>query len=81
MRSSWNSSGVRAERNGRTRFSSLLLDALAGWTGRPEVSTLNAVDGEITSNMAIVGTGDGEIDAYATGLTNLILDIFGYFAP
>ena len=49
--------------------------------GRPGVSTLNAVDGEITSNMAIVGTGDGEIDAYATGLTNLILDIFGYFAP
>jgi len=27
--------------------------------GRPEVSTLNAVDGEITSNMAIVATGDG----------------------
>jgi len=49
--------------------------------GRPGVSTLNAVDGEITSNMAIVATGNGEIDAYASGLTNLILDIFGYFAP
>jgi hypothetical protein len=49
--------------------------------GRPDVSTLNAVDGDITSNMAIVGTGNGEIDAYASGLTNLILDLFGYFAP
>jgi hypothetical protein len=49
--------------------------------GRPTVSTLNAVDGQITSNMAIVGTTNGEIDAYASGLTNLILDMFGYFAP
>jgi len=48
---------------------------------RPEVSTLNAVDGLITSNMAVVPTGNGEIDAYAAGLTNLILDIYGYFAP
>lgn len=49
--------------------------------GSPEVSTLNAVDGEITSNMALVPTANGEIDAYASGLTNLILDISGYFAP
>jgi hypothetical protein len=49
--------------------------------GRPTVSTLNAVDGEITSNMAIVGTTNGEIDAYASGLTDLILDLYGYFAP
>jgi hypothetical protein len=49
--------------------------------GQPGVSTLNAYDGFITSNMAIVPTNDGSIDAYAAGLTQLILDISGYFAP
>ncbi len=49
--------------------------------GRPTVSTLNAVDGQITSNLAIVGTSNGSIDAYASGLTDLILDLYGYFAP
>ena len=48
---------------------------------QPTVSTLNAQDGFITSNMAIVGTSNGSIDAYAAGLTQLILDISGYFAP
>ncbi len=48
---------------------------------QPLVSTLNAYDGFITSNMAIVPTNDGSIDAYAQGLTQLILDISGYFAP
>ena len=48
---------------------------------QPLVSTLNAYDGFITSNMAIVPTNDGSIDAYAAGLTHLVLDIFGYFAP
>ncbi len=47
----------------------------------PIVSTLNASDGFITSNMAIVPNMDGSIDAYADGLTQLILDISGYFAP
>ena len=47
----------------------------------PLASTLNAYDGFITSNMAIVPTLDGSIDAYAAGLTELILDISGYFAP
>lgn len=49
--------------------------------GQPTVSTLNAYDGVITSNMAIVPNLDGTIDAYAAGLTQLILDISGYFAP
>jgi hypothetical protein len=49
--------------------------------GQPGVSTLNAYDGFVTSNMAIVPTRDGAIDAYAAGLTQLILDISGYFAP
>jgi hypothetical protein len=31
--------------------------------------------------MAIVAASDGMIDAYAAGLTQLILDISGYFAP
>jgi YVTN family beta-propeller protein len=48
---------------------------------QPVVSTLNAVDGAITSNMAIVPTNNGLIDAYATNLTQLLLDISGYFAP
>jgi len=48
---------------------------------RPVASTLNALDGFITSNMAIVPTTNGSIDAYALGLTQLVLDISGYFAP
>ena len=48
---------------------------------QPDVSTLNADDGAITSNMAIVPTNNGRIDAYAYNLTNLILDISSYFAP
>ncbi|MFZ0311774.1 MAG: choice-of-anchor tandem repeat GloVer-containing protein [Candidatus Korobacteraceae bacterium] len=48
---------------------------------QPTVSTLNAEDGFITSNMAIVPTNNGSIDAYAYALTQLILDISGYFAP
>ena len=49
--------------------------------GMPVVSTLNAADGLITSNMAIVPNGDGKTDAYADGTTQLILDISSYFAP
>jgi hypothetical protein len=47
----------------------------------PVVSTLNASDGGITSNMAIVPTLNGLIDAFTTDKTNLILDVFSYFAP
>jgi uncharacterized repeat protein (TIGR03803 family) len=49
--------------------------------GQPVVSTLNAIDGAITSNMAIVPTNNGKVDAYASGITQLILDISSYFAP
>jgi uncharacterized repeat protein (TIGR02543 family) len=48
---------------------------------QPVVSTLNAPDGSITSNMAIVPTNNGAIDAYASALTQLLLDISSYFAP
>ena len=49
--------------------------------GQPTVSTLNAPDGAVTSNMAIVPTSNGSIDAYASALTQLIVDISSYFAP
>jgi hypothetical protein len=48
---------------------------------QPVVSTLNAADGSITNNMAIVPTNNGKVDAFANGLTQLILDISSYFAP
>jgi hypothetical protein len=50
-------------------------------SSQPVVSTLNALDGAITSNMAIVPTLNGFIDAFATKKTDLILDVFSYFAP
>ncbi len=49
--------------------------------GQPGVSTLNAIDGAVTSNMAIVPNLDGQVDAFAQGTTQLILDISSYFAP
>ncbi len=48
---------------------------------QPVVSTLNALDGTITNNMALVPTTNGKVDAFASGTTNLILDISSYFAP
>ena len=48
---------------------------------QPNVSTLNALDGAVTSNMAIVPATNGSIDAFASNLTQLILDISSYFAP
>jgi hypothetical protein len=48
---------------------------------QPVVSSLNAPDGAITSNMAIVPDFNGKVEAYASGLTQLILDISSYFAP
>jgi Chitobiase/beta-hexosaminidase C-terminal domain/Neprosin len=52
----------------------------AGGT-QPDVSTLNAADGAVTSNMAIVPTSSGSIDAFSTDSTHLILDLSSYFAP
>ncbi len=48
---------------------------------RPVVSALNALDGSITNNMAIVPSTNGKVDAYASGITQLVLDISSYFAP
>jgi hypothetical protein len=60
------------------------LDYLTLWPAgesQPVVSTLNAVDGAVTSNMAIVPTLNGNIDAFSSNTTQLILDISSYFAP
>jgi hypothetical protein len=48
---------------------------------RPSTSMLNALDGMITSNLAVVPTSNGSVDAYASGSTALVLDISSYFAP
>jgi YVTN family beta-propeller protein len=48
---------------------------------QPGVSTLNAIDGAVTSNMAIVPNFDGRTDAFASDLTQLVLDVSAYFAP
>ena len=42
---------------------------------------MNADDGAVTSNMAIVPTTNGKINVFCTDSTNLILDISSYFAP
>jgi len=48
---------------------------------RPPTATLNAGDGAVTSNLAIVPTKNGSVSAFAFGTTDLVLDIFGYFGP
>jgi hypothetical protein len=46
----------------------------------PVVSMLNAIDGAVTSNAAIVTASNQSIAVFATNWTDLILDITGYFA-
>ncbi|MFL6452151.1 MAG: protease pro-enzyme activation domain-containing protein [Bryobacteraceae bacterium] len=46
----------------------------------PVVSTLNADPATVTSNMALLPTTDGLVNAFASEPTYLILDIAGYFA-
>jgi Beta-propeller repeat len=48
---------------------------------QPVTATLNAWDGAVTNNMAIVATTNGMISAYPSDPTQLIFDLFGYFAP
>jgi hypothetical protein len=46
------------------------------------VSTLNALDGQITANALIVPSGTGgAVNAFVTDTTQLIFDVSGYFAP
>ncbi len=49
---------------------------------QPLASTLNAVDGQIVANAAIVPSGaTGSINAFATNTTDVIVDTNGYFGP
>ena len=48
---------------------------------QPAVSTLNAYDGAVTSNMAPAPTTNGSVNAFASNPTQLLLDTVGYFAP
>jgi len=45
------------------------------------VSTLNAGDGAVTSNLAIVPTTNGSVSAFVSQPSHLVLDISGFFAP
>ena len=81
LRSGEHGAGICVERDGGAAGVAGLSDAVAGRQAQPLVSTLNAIDGFITNNMAIVPTVNGSIDAFANGTTQLILDLFGYFAP
>ena len=60
------------------------LGYLALWPNgetQPDISTLNANDSAVTSNMAIVPTTNGLIDAFASGSTQLVVDVSGFFGP
>ncbi len=61
------------------------LGFLTTWpTGQsqPTVSTLNALDGSVVANAAIVPAGtNGAIDVYVTDATHLVVDVNGYYAP
>ena len=48
---------------------------------QPVVASLNAQDGAITSNLAIVPSNDGWISSFATSPTHMVIDISGFFAP
>ena len=56
---------------------------LWGQGQQPTVSTLNASDGAVTSNLAIVpaNTQSGSFLAYASNNTQLLIDLFGFLAP
>jgi hypothetical protein len=48
---------------------------------RPLAATLNDTDGAVTNNMAIVPTTTGSVSVFPLAPTQLVLDIFSYFAP
>ncbi len=47
---------------------------------QPVQSTLNAYDGAVTSNLAVVPTTNGFISNYTPEQTGLLIDLFGVFA-
>jgi hypothetical protein len=48
---------------------------------QPKAANLNDIGGTITGNMAVVPTSNGSISAFVTNPSQLVLDIFGCFAP
>lgn len=46
---------------------------------QPVVSTLNAMDGTVTSNLAIVPANQGKISFFAYDATHVLVDILGFF--
>jgi len=48
---------------------------------RPLAAGLNAYDGAVTNNMAIVPTTTGSVSVFPSAATHLVPDLFGYFAP
>ncbi|HUA58738.1 MAG TPA: nidogen-like domain-containing protein [Verrucomicrobiae bacterium] len=61
------------------------LEYLTTWPAgqtQPYVSTLNALQGQIAANAAIVPAGtNGAISVFVSDPSNVIVDINGYFAP
>lgn len=60
------------------------LDYVTLWPdgqAQPGVSTLNAFDGAVTSNLAIVPVSNGKIDVFALDPNQIILHTSSYFAP
>ena len=81
MRAIQHRAGVRLERNRGAAWTARVYYNLTNGTTQPVVSTLNAEDGTVTSNLAIAPTKNGSVDVFGSDPTNLILDISGYFAP
>jgi hypothetical protein len=48
--------------------------------GQPNAATLNALDGAVTSNLAIVPATTGKISAFGSNPTHLVLDLVAYFS-
>jgi hypothetical protein len=48
---------------------------------QPLAATLNAVDGAITSNLAIIPTMTDSISLFLSNPAHVVLDVFGYFGP
>jgi Pro-kumamolisin, activation domain/Bacterial Ig-like domain (group 3) len=61
------------------------LGYLTAWptgSATPEVSTINAPEGGVVANAAIVSAGtNGAVSLYASSETDVLIDIDGYFAP
>jgi hypothetical protein len=76
--------GAQAYVLNATVVPSIPLGYLTLWpqgTAQPLAATLSAVDATVTSNQAIVPTSNGSISTFAANNTQLVVDLFGYFAP